>query len=43
MNESRTIRALFLAAIAIAIAPAAFGVSVIAGAGGWDSTAERPP
>ncbi len=41
MNESLTMRGFFVAAVAIAIAPAAFGVSVIAGGGEWDSTTER--
>ncbi len=41
MNESLTMRGFFLAAVAIAIAPAAFGVSVIAGNGEWDSSTER--
>ena len=41
MNESLTMRGFFLAAVAIAIAPAAFGASVIAGGGEWDSTTER--
>ncbi len=41
MNESLTMRGFFLAAVAIAIAPAAFGVSVIAGGGEGFSGAER--
>ncbi len=41
MNESLTMRALYLAAIAIAIAPAAFGVAIFAGGGEGFSGADR--
>ncbi len=41
VNESLTMKGFFLAAVAIAIAPAAFGVGVLAGGGEGFSGAER--
>lgn len=41
VNESLTMRGLFIAAVAIAIVPAAMGVAVIAGGGEFDSTTGR--
>jgi hypothetical protein len=41
VNESLTMRGFFLAAVAIAIAPAAFGVSIFAGGGEGFSGADR--
>ncbi len=41
MNESLTMRGFFLAAVVIAIAPAAFGVAIFVGGGEGFSGAER--
>ncbi len=41
MNDSLTMRGFFLAALAVAIAPAGFGVSIFAGGGEGFSGAER--
>jgi hypothetical protein len=41
MNESLTMRGFFLAAVAIAIAPAAFGIAIFAGSGEGFHGAER--
>lgn len=41
MNGSLVMRGVFFLALAVAVAPAGFGVSVMAGNGEWDSATER--